>query len=144
LPKRPYLPDVNVLIALSEPGHADHRRAAQWFDHIGGSRWFLCPVTEAGFVRLSADPQVGGRDIEAAIAILRQIRALPMCAHLPILETWIELVAPIAAHLHGYRQVTDALLLGLAIKHKSVLVTLDRHVQALAGKDFPENVLILW
>lgn len=143
MPKPQYLPDVNVLIALSEQGHSDHRRASRWFELIRDSPWYLCPVTEAGFIRLSANPNVGGRDIEVAIAIMQQIRGLPNCLHLPILEKWIELVAPFAARLHGYRQVTDALLLGLAIKHKSVLVTLDQRLQALAGTDFRDNVLIL-
>jgi uncharacterized protein len=143
LPKRRYLPDVNVLLALSEQGHADHRRTSQWFGQIGDSRWLLCPVTEAGFVRLSANPLVGGRDIGVAIAILQQIRALPNCLHLPIVEKWIDLVSPFATRLLGYRQVTDALLLGLAIRHRSVLVTLDQHLQALAGTEFRENVLIL-
>jgi uncharacterized protein len=143
LTKPRYLPDVNVLIALSERGHSDHRRASQWFGQIVESPWFLCPVTEAGFVRLSANPQVGGRDIGEAIEIMQQIRGLPNCLHLPIVERWIELVEPFAARLHGYRQVTDALLLGLAIKHKSVLVTLDQHVQALAGTQFQDNVLVL-
>jgi len=143
LPKPRFLPDVNVLVALSERGHSDHRRASEWFGRIGDGGWFLCPVTEAGFVRLSANPRVGGRDIAEAIAILQQIRSLPRCLHLPIAESWIDLVAPFAARLHGYRQVTDALLLGLAIRHKAVLVTLDQHVQALAGDDFLGNVLIL-
>lgn len=62
---------------------------------------------------------------------------------MPILEKWTDLVAPFASRMHGYRQVTDALLLGLAIKHKSVLVTLDVHVRALAGAEFRDNVLIL-
>jgi uncharacterized protein len=143
LPKPRYLPDVNVLIALSERGHSDHRRASQWFERIGDSSWFLCPVTEAGFIRLSANPLVGGRDIAVAIALVEQIRALPNCLHLPIHERWTELAAPFSARIHGYRQVTDALLLGLAIKHKSVLVTLDRHVQGLAGTEFRDNVLVL-
>ncbi len=143
MPKPRYLPDVNVLIALAEHGHSDHRRASGWFGQIVDSPWFLCPVTEAGFVRRSANPNVGGRDIGVAMAILRQIRGLPNCLHLPILERWTDLVAPLAARLHGYRQVSDAFLLGLAIRHKSVLVTLDRRIEALAGAEFRDNVLIL-
>ena len=138
-----YLPDVNVLIALSEAGHLDHRRATEWFGKIGDSPWHLCAVTEAGFVRLSANPNVGGREMSVAIAMLGQIRGLPNCRSLAIPEGWMELVAPFAARLHGYRQVTDALLLGLAIRHKAVLVTLDRHLPALAGREFRDNVLVL-
>ncbi len=143
MPKPRYLPDVNVLIALAEQGHSDHRRASEWFGQIHDSPWFLCPVTEAGFIRLSANPNVGGRDIEVAMAIMHQIRSQPNCLHLPILERWIELVEPFATRLHGYRQVTDAFLLGLAIKHRSILVTLDQRLPALAGAEFRDNVLVL-
>ncbi len=45
--------------------------------------------------------------------------------------------------LHGYRQVTDALLLGLAIRNEAILVTLDRSIQALAGEAYAANVLTL-
>jgi predicted nucleic acid-binding protein len=32
---------------------------------------------------------------------------------------------PFAPHLHGHRQVTDAYLIGLAMRHDGILVTLD-------------------
>jgi uncharacterized protein len=137
------LPDVNVLIALVEPEHAGHQAALKWHRKIAGSRLFLCAVTESGFVRLTASPHVGGQNMEVAIALLREIEDLPNCAHLPILQSWLELVAPFATRLHGYRQVTDALLLGLAIENNSILVTLDRRIEALAGSEFQEHVLTL-
>jgi predicted nuclease of predicted toxin-antitoxin system len=45
--------------------------------------------------------------------------------------------------MHGYRQVTDAMLLGLAICNDAVLVTLDQKVQSLAGEKFKANLLTL-
>lgn len=138
-----YLPDVNVLLALSEPGHVDHKRATRWFKQTGDGVFFLCPVTEASFVRLSANPLVGGREIDVAMAMLNQIAAMPNCMHLEMRDRWTVLVAPFASRIHGYRQVTDALLLGLAIRNKSILVTLDQHVQALAGTDFRSSVLTI-
>jgi hypothetical protein len=140
LPKPAYLPDVNVLLALSDTGHEGHRLAAKWFGQLKGSQFALCPITESGFVRLSANPHVGGREIGVAIAMLQTIRALPNCVDFPVDRSWMTLVAPFASRLHGYRQVTDALLLGLAVRHRCILVTLDQRVQALAGAQFQSSV----
>ena len=138
-----YLPDVNLLIALSDPEHIAHDAAVAWHQSIGSARFFLCPVTEGGFVRQTSNPLVGGESMSAAIMLLREIAALPNVAHLPVSPSWIELAEPFAGRLHGYRQVTDALLLGLAIRNDAVLVTLDRSIQALAGQEFQANLLTL-
>ena len=138
-----YLPDVNVLIAISDPEHAGHYAAAAWHLSIRTAAFLLCPVTEAGFVRLRTNPSVGGESMSDAILLLRKVAALPNCAHLPVSLSWLELIRPIAPRLHGYRQVTDALLLGLAIRNGAILVTLDRRIQALAGEAYAANLLIL-
>jgi predicted nucleic acid-binding protein len=39
--------------------------------------------------------------------------------------------------------VTDAYLLGLAIKENGVLVTFDRGIEYMAGAEFSQNVLLL-
>jgi predicted nucleic acid-binding protein len=47
------------------------------------------------------------------------------------------LTAPLRrAHINGHQQVTDAYLLGLAIKEKGVLVTFDKGIQYMAGAEF--------
>ena len=138
-----YLPDVNILIALSDPEHAAHQAAATWHQLIGTARFLLCPVTEAGFVRIMTIPSVGGESMSCAIMLLQEIAALPNVAQLPVAPTWLELIEPFAPRLHGYRQVTDALLLGLAIRNQAVLVTLDRSIQALAGEAYAANLLTL-
>ena len=143
MPEPRYLLDVNVLIALSEPEHVGHSVAVRWYQRIGETSFLLCPVTEAGFVRLTASPLVGGRSIKEALAMLRAMQNLPNCAHLALDQSWLELVAPFTARLHGYRQVTDALLLGLAIRTGSILVTLDRRIEALAGNEFSNHLLTL-
>jgi toxin-antitoxin system PIN domain toxin len=138
-----YLPDVNVLFALSDQDHSGYFAAARWFSGIGSAPFLLCAVTEAGFVRITANPLVGGRDTPQAIALLEEIRKLPNCESLPIEVGWLELVRPLAARLHGYRQVTDALLLGLAIRQNAILVTLDQHIRSLAANEFAANLLVL-
>jgi len=138
-----YLPDVNVLVALSDPSHIHHLAADNWRQRIGIARFLLCPITEAGFVRLMANPSIGGLSMSGAILLMQQIAALPSCESLPIEHSWLELIQPLAPRLHGYRQVTDALLLGLAIRSGAILVTLDRRIQALAGEAYAANLLIL-
>lgn len=75
--------------------------------------------------------------------MLDEISALPNVAHLPVAPTWLELIAPFARRLVGHRQVTDALLFGLAIRNGAILVTLDRSIHALAGEAYAANLLIL-
>ena len=75
--------------------------------------------------------------------MLKEIATLPNVAHLPVSCSWLQLIQPISTRLHGYRQVTDALLLGLAIRNGAILVTLDRAIQALAGDTYADNLLTL-
>ena len=67
LTNRSYLPDVNILIAMTDPEHIGHASAISWHRHIGAARLLLCPITEAGFVRLSTIPSVGGRQMSEAL-----------------------------------------------------------------------------
>ncbi len=143
LTERSYLPDVNILIALTDPEHIGHARTIAWHRQIGAARLLLCPITESGFVRLTTMPSVGGRQMSEALVRLRRIATLPNCKNLPIDCSWLELIQPFTPQLHGYRQVTDALLLGLAIRHNAIFVTLDRGIQALAGEAYAANVLTL-
>jgi predicted nucleic acid-binding protein len=58
-------------------------------------------------------------------------------------QSWVTLTAPFAARISGHQQVTDAYLLGLAIKEDGVLVTFDRGIRYMAGAEFSKNVLVL-
>jgi hypothetical protein len=77
------------------------------------------------------------------MAMLRAMTRLRNSAQLPMPGSWLKLVEPFASRLHGYRQATDALLLGLAIESGAILVTLDQRVEALAGEEFKSNLLTL-
>jgi predicted nucleic acid-binding protein len=88
-------------------------------------------------------PLIGGESMSGAILLLREIAALPNMAHLPVAPTWLELIEPLTRRLVGHRQVTDALLLGLAIRNGAILVTLDRSIQALAVDAYAANLLTL-
>ena len=94
-------------------------------------------------MRIAASPLVGKKTLADAMRMLEEIAALPNVAHLPVSFSWLELIQPLIPRLHGYRQVTDALLLGLAIRNEAILVTLDRSMQALAGEAYAANLLTL-
>lgn len=140
---RAFLPDVNIWVALSDPAHAAHELATEWLLRSRDARLLLCPVTEAGFVRIASSPLIGKKSIADALRMLQEIAALPNCDSLPIADSWLSLVQPLTPRMHGYRQVADALLLGLAIRNGAILVTLDRAIQALAGEAYAANLLTL-
>jgi uncharacterized protein len=137
--------DTNVLIALTSVEHPQYSVAQRWFDSLAGQEWGICPLTEAGYVRVVTNPATGPilQSFAQAAAILRDLAQLPGCRYWPITESWITLTAPFAARIFGHQQVTDAYLLGLAIRENGILVTFDRGLRYLAGSEFRQNLLVL-
>lgn len=120
--------DVNALIALAWPNHVHHLPAREWFSDHHAEGWATCPLTESGFVRVSSSPRATSeaKTPAEALFLLQQIVALP--GHTfwedDISLAWSELIDP--TKLVGYRQITDAHLVALAIRHGGKLVTFDR------------------
>ncbi|MDP3176706.1 MAG: hypothetical protein Q8M76_02300, partial [Spirochaetaceae bacterium] len=54
----PALFDVNFLVALAWPNHSMHSLAARYFRETREKGFATCPITEAGFVRISLNPQI--------------------------------------------------------------------------------------
>lgn len=139
--------DLNVLIALTDSEHIHRKQAEMWFLSQGKESWGVCPLTESGFIRVTTNPAMRTATItlEKAIAILQSFRAHPGYCYWPIsnAESWIAVTAPFAARISGHQQVTDAYLLGLAIKDGGVLVTFDRGMRYMAGPKFSRHVLVL-
>lgn len=137
--------DLNVLIALTDPAHQHHQKARNWLASSGGERLGICPLTESGFLRVTTNPafRPGPHTVEQAMAILQALKGYPGYRYWEINESWVTLTAPFAARIFGHQQVTDAYLLGLAIKEKGVLVTFDKGIRRMAGAEFSQNVLLL-
>ncbi|HTW50040.1 MAG TPA: TA system VapC family ribonuclease toxin [Acidobacteriaceae bacterium] len=142
-PKVKFLLDVNALVALTDEDHVHHTAALKWFNAAGRHDWGVCPMTEAGFLRVVTRPDVGGRSMEEAGEMLIQLAKLPGFRYWPMTAGWIEVAAPLADRIFGHQQVTDAWLLGLAIRESGVLVTFDRAMRHLAGVDFSRHLLVL-
>lgn len=121
-----YLLDVNVLIALSWPQHVHHERAHAWFSAQASDGWVTTPMTETGFVRISANSALipWAVPVADAIAAIGAMRATPGHGFLaddssladPAIDT-SRMVTP--------KQVTDVHLLNLAARSGTVLATLD-------------------
>jgi uncharacterized protein len=131
-----YLLDVNVLLALSWPGHAFHDTVQQWFGGHASRGWATCPMVEAGFVRILSNPAFSPRAVSPKEAML----ALAVSAKHPGHQFWpddISLVQALAKRqdrIVGHQQVTDAYLLALAVHHRGMLATLDKRLTGLAGE----------
>ncbi len=124
-------------------GHEFYSIATKWFEARGSSEFLLCPLTETSFLRLSTDPKVGNQQLRDAIFLLREFSALPGFGYRPIPDSWLNLTASFVWRLHGHKQVTDAYLLGLAVRENAVLVTLDTRIQSWAAPDYNKHLLTL-
>ena len=140
-----YLLDLNALVFLADTDSPHYPAVQNWFDTAGKEDWGVCPLTEAGFVRVTTNPAYGGatRTVAQATAILAAFAAYPGYRYWPISESWSAVTAPFAARLFGHQQVTDAYLVGLALKHNGTLVTFDRGIKYLAGAEYSRNLHVL-
>jgi toxin-antitoxin system PIN domain toxin len=132
-----HLLDVNVVVALLWTNHEQHEAATRWFRRHQKGGWATCPMTQAGFVRVSSNPKVF-RDAPTpakAAEILERNLAHPAHRFFADQVPFSEAIAPFAPRLAGHQQTTDAYLLGLAIHYKAVLATFDSSIVGLAGDD---------
>jgi uncharacterized protein len=131
---KPFLLDVNVLIALAWPQHVHHALCHKWFAKEGRRAWATCAITQLAFVRVSSNRGIISDAVSPreACKVLERIAKLPghrFWADTPQINTLDELKN---VALVGYRQVPDAYLLGLARMHQGRMATLDRGLPGLA------------
>lgn len=124
--------DVNALVALAWDSHVHHVAMRRWFAVNRAGGWATCPITESGFVRVSANPKAlpSPIGVEAARAVLAALRAAG--GHRFVVDD-VSIAAADVPRVAGHRQVTDAHLLTLARRRGLRLVTFDTGVLALAG-----------
>lgn len=138
------LPDVNVWIALMDDAHVFSQRANAWL-HEEQATIATCPIVENGVVRIMSSP-----------AYSREVSLTPgdVAAHLRKAcgqldhEFWPDDLSLRDAkafdftRLHGHRQITDAYLLALAVRHDGRLVTLDSAVSLSAVRGASKRHLL--
>jgi toxin-antitoxin system PIN domain toxin len=136
--------DVNVLVALADADHSAHRRVTAWFNARKQKEWVVCPFTEAGFVRVVTNSSYPGSfTMTEALNVLDEIKDLPGYRFCPVVHPFSELIEPFQARLYGHQQVTDAILLGVAVTENLLLVTLDKALPVLAGPRYETYVKVL-
>ena len=128
-----YLLDTNLLIALLWPSHERHELALKWFIRHRAKGWATCPITQAGFVRIVSNPAFSRDAVQPrdAIQVLSANTTARDHAFWPDELQVDDAVAFAGVRLLGHQQVTDAYLLGLAIRRGGVLATLDQRIAAL-------------
>jgi len=139
-----YLLDTNVLVALLWPSHAQHELALKWFSRHRARGWATCPLTEAGFVRIASNPAFS-RDAATprdAVAVLAANTAATDHFFWPDDLPLAEAVAFAGMRLVGHQQITDAYLLGLALRHGGRLATLDQRTTALTEPKSPQHAAL--
>lgn len=80
--------------------------------------------------------------MEQGTAMLERWKQRPGYHYQPMTTDWQTLTAPIAKRIHGHNQVTDAYLLGLAVREGLILTMFDKTLLHLAGED-KHHVLVL-
>ncbi|MBY3246434.1 PIN domain-containing protein [Rhizobium laguerreae] len=129
-----FLLDVNVLIALIDPGHVAHDDAHAWFAAIGQSAWATCPITENGVIRIVGNPKYPNSPGSPSLVmeIVRKLRSLPGHSFWPDDVSLVGSgdIAPTKILTSG--QVTDTYLLALAKAREGQLATFDRKLSAAA------------
>ncbi len=140
-----FLLDVNLLIALARQDHTAHQTVKRWFQRVGGKSWATCALTEAAFVRIVSNPRFLEHcpDLSEAIDMLRALTSLRGHQFWTLDITFADAVQPIESRLFGHQQVTDAYLLGLAVRKRGAIATLDAGIKALAGREFDGSVEIV-
>lgn len=138
--------DVNVLVALFYVDHVHNEAAHRWLATERSRGWATCPVTVNGCIRVlsgSTYPQLRLQPYD----VIDDLRAL--CASTDH-HFWSDSVSVLDdslfnhSSLRGHKQITDAYLLGLAVRNHGRLATFDRNVPIAAVKGArPSNLAFI-
>lgn len=127
-----HLLDVNVLLALCDPGHLHHEAAHRWFGGVQAQGWATCPLTENAFVRIASQPKYPNSPgaPEVVASLLRRFCASPSHRFWPAAASLLDercfrLKRPLTSG-----QLTDIYLLGLAVQNDGRLATFDATIPA--------------
>jgi toxin-antitoxin system PIN domain toxin len=128
-----YLLDINVLVALLWTNHEEHQAARDWYRSHQRTGWATCPLTQAGFVRISSNPRIFPDAPSSAKAgeILKANLKHPTHRFWKDEIPLAQAVTPFAGRFTGHQQTTDAYLFGMAIHKRGVLATFDAGISAL-------------
>jgi toxin-antitoxin system PIN domain toxin len=116
------------------PAHGAFETVKHWFAQRGSTGWSTCPFTQSAFVRIISNPAFSRDALESADAVnlLERNLAHPTHQFWPADLRVADALADPLPKITGHKQVTDAYLIALALRHKGKLATLDRGIAQLA------------
>jgi toxin-antitoxin system PIN domain toxin len=136
-----YFPDVNVWLALAYRGHQHHPAAAAWFERLKAEEAVFCRFTQLGFLRLLTHPTVMRDEVKTQQEAWKAYDQLASDARVSFYsETEPERVeaalrALTASSRFAHQQWPDAYVAAFATAAGLTLVTFDRALGKLAGKE---------
>ena len=138
--------DVNVLVALHDSAHIKYEDAHRWFSQNRKYGWATCPITINGCIRIMNNPAYpyGGATLPDMTSRLREL-----CRE-PDHHFWADSVTLTddalfrASMIGGHQKITDAYLLGLAVRNHGRFATFDRSIpmKAVVGAENRNLILI--
>ncbi len=137
--------DVNVLVAMHDPSHVHHEDAHAWFARYRKHGWATCPITINGCVRVISSPAYKSVDATPA-EVLSRLRSLCATADHHFWEDSLALFDEARfrdSMISGHQKITDAYLLGLAVRNHGKLATFDRSIPIAAVVGASAGSLIL-
>ena len=136
--------DVNVLIALLDDAHVFSRRANEWLDEQPRAV-ATCPIVENGVVRILSAPAYSATHRATPEQVVQGLRAVAEGLDHAFWADDVSLLDADAidmSRLHGHRQITDAYLLALAVRHGGALATFDAAVPLSAVRGAAKKHLL--
>ncbi len=138
--------DVNVLVAMFDPGHVFHNAAHQWFGQNRKHGWASCPITINGCIRTLSNVNYPVLNQTAAQIALD----LKDFCHTTDHQFWPDSASLLddtlfqMSAVFGHKNVTDVYLLGLAVHNHGRLATFDRGIPLDAvRKARPSNLVVI-
>jgi len=133
---KPYLLDINVLIALAWPTHVHHGGTQRWFAAHRAAGFRTCPLTQTGFVRISSNSKFLPDAVSPlqALELLDRITSMSEHSFWPDDLTLRETIGT-GRILVGHRQISDAYLIALAEQHGGIVATLDRTMLSTTSRE---------
>ena len=140
--------DVNVLVALFDPGHVHHEAAHRWLASHSRQRWATCPVTVNGCIRVLSHPSYPTvrATPDDVISHLRTLCAKPAHEFWPDDISLLDEARCRPSKIRHANQLTDVYLLALTVSRKGKLVTFDRSIslEAVPGAGNANLELLPW
>ena len=133
--------DLNVWLALSDPGHIHHDAAWRWVHRLPADRMFLFSrYTQIGLLRLLTNPAVMGDEtltLREAWEVYDRWLEDPRVTFFPeprgIEAAFRQATGPLAGQPSS-KAVGDCWLLAFALQARATLVTFDRALFAFSRK----------